>query len=134
MKQLFGAVRILWQRYLDVVLGAVLVLAGVLKGQQLVTDPSWGRVSGFPRELLMGAAAFELALGCWLLAGVYRRITRWIALAWFTSLAAAVLAQEIGGAPSCACFGELHTHPGQIFVFDVAAVAALWLWSPKDRS
>jgi len=77
-----------WHRYLDVVLGAVLVLAGVLKGQQLLADPSVGRASGLPRELLLGASAFELAFGCWLLAALYRRLTRWLALAWFTSLAA----------------------------------------------
>ncbi len=122
------------QRYLDVALGAVLVLAGVLKGQQLLADPSVGRASGFPRELLIGASAFELAFGCWLLAGLYRRLTRWLALSWFTSLAAVASAQALGGAPSCACLGELHTHPWFMFAFDVAAVAALWTWTPHDHS
>jgi hypothetical protein len=121
-------------RYLDVVLGAVLLLAGVLKGQQLLTDPSVGRATGFPRELLIGAAAFELAFGCWLLAGLYRRVTRWLALAWFTSLAAVALAQVFGGVPACPCFGELHAHPWLMFAFDVVGVAALWTWTPNDRS
>jgi uncharacterized membrane protein YphA (DoxX/SURF4 family) len=123
-----------WHRYLNVLLGAVLVLAGVLKAQQLLTDPSVGRASGIPRELLIGASAFELAFGCWLLAGLYRRLTRWLALGWFTSLAAVVLAQALGGAPSCACFGELHAHPWLMFAFDVAAVAALGMWTPNDHS
>jgi hypothetical protein len=68
------AARTFLQSYLDVILGAVLVLAGALKGQQLLTDPSAGRASGFPRELLIGASAFELAFGCWLLGGMYRRL------------------------------------------------------------
>ena len=127
------AVRTVWQRYLDVGLGAVLVLAGALKGQQLLTDPSVGRATGFPREVLIGAAVFELAFGCWLLAGLYRRLSRWIALAWFTCLAAVALAQALGGAPSCACLGELHTHPWLMFSFDVVAVAALWMWSPNGH-
>ncbi|MGH7172658.1 MAG: MauE/DoxX family redox-associated membrane protein, partial [Gemmataceae bacterium] len=127
------AVRRFFAGYLDVVLGAVLVLAGALKGQQLLTDPSVGRATGFPRELLIGAAAFELAFGCWLLAGLYRRLTRWLALAWFTSLAAVALAQALGGAPACPCFGELHTHPWLIFAFDVLAVAALRMWSPNSH-
>jgi hypothetical protein len=117
-------------RYLDVVLGAVLVLAGALKAQQLLADPSVGRASGLPRWLLLGASAFELAFGCWMLAGLVRRPTRWLALGWFTSLAAVSLAQAVGGAPSCACFGELHIHPWLMFSFDVAAVAALWMWMP----
>lgn len=115
----------LLQYYLDVILGAVLVLAGALKGQQLLTDPSAGRASGFPRELLIGASAFELAFGCWMLAGLYRRLTCWLALGWFTSLSAVALAQAMGGAPSCACLGELYTDPWLMFVFDLSAVAAL---------
>lgn len=117
-------------RHLDVILGAVLVLAGALKGQQLLMDPSAGRASGFPRELLIAASAFELGFGCWLLGGLYRRLTRWLALGWFTSLAAVALAQAMGGAPSCACLGELHTNPWLMFAFDVASVAALWPWGP----
>jgi hypothetical protein len=58
------------QRYLDVILGAVLVLAGALKGQHLLTDPSAGRVSGIPRALLIGVATFEMVFGSWLLAGL----------------------------------------------------------------
>ncbi len=114
------------------ILGAILVLAGALKGHQLLTDPSVGLATGFPRELLIGASAFELAFGCWLLGGLYRRLTRWMALAWFTSLAAVALAQAVGGAPSCACLGELHTHPWIMFTIDVASVVALWMWSPYD--
>ncbi|HTU91558.1 MAG TPA: hypothetical protein VMF69_15855, partial [Gemmataceae bacterium] len=115
-------------------MGAVLLLAGALKGQQLLMDPSAGRTSGFSRELLIGASAFELAFGYWLLAGLYRRLTRWLALGWFTSLAAVALAQALGGAPSCACLGALHAHPWLMFASDVAAVAALWMWSPSDLS
>jgi hypothetical protein len=129
--------RVAWtflQRYLGVVLGAVLLLAGALKGQQLLTDPSAGRASGFPRELLIGASAFELAFGCWMLAGLYRRLTRWLSIGWFTSLAAVALAQALGGAPTCACLGELHVHPWLMFAFDVLSVAALWMWSPAIHS
>jgi len=127
-------VQTFFQHNLDVILGAVLVLAGALKGQQLLTDPSAGRASGFPRELLIAASAFELAFGCWLLAGLYRRLTRWLTLGWFTSLAAVALAQAIGGAPSCACLGKLNTSPWLMFAFDVAAVATLWMWCPIDPS
>jgi hypothetical protein len=119
-------------RYLDVALGAALLLAGALKTQHLLVNPSAGRVSGFPREVLIGAAAFELTFGCWLLAGLYRRLTRYLALAWFTSLAAA-LAQAIGGVSSCACLGELRTSPWLMLSFDVAALAALHAWSPNDH-
>jgi hypothetical protein len=124
----------LWHRYLDVLLGAVLLTAGILKGWQLLTDPSVGRAAGFPREVLLGATAFELAFGCWLLAGLYRHLTRWIALAWFTSLAAVALAQAVGGAPSYACLGAIHTNPWWMFAFDGFAVAALGLWSPHESS
>lgn len=124
------AARTFLQCYLDVILGAILVLAGALKGQQLLADPSAGRASGFPRDLLIGASAFELAFGCWLMGGLYRRLTRWLALGWFTNLAAVALAQAMGGAPSCACLGELRTDPWLMCAFDVVAVAALLMWSP----
>lgn len=128
------SVRNCLHRYLDVVLGVVLVLAGALKEQQLLTDLSATRASGFPRELLIGESAFELAFGCWLLAGLYRRLTRWLALYWFTILAAVALAQAVDGVPSCACLGELHTSPWLMFAFDVAAVSALRMWSPHEPS
>jgi hypothetical protein len=115
-------------------LGAVLLTAGILKGWQLLTDPSVGRAAGFPREVLLAATAFELAFGSWLLAGLYRHLTRWIALAWFTSLAAVALAQAAGGAPSCACLGAIHANPWLMFAFDVVAVVALGWWSPHDSS
>ncbi len=127
-----GRGRLVWG-HLDAVLGIVLVLAGTLKGRQLLADPSWEGGLGFPRELLLGTAAFELAFGCWLLIGLYRCLTRWLALAWFTGLAAVALAQALGGAPACPCLGELQTYPLVVFAFDVAAVAALGWWAPKDR-
>jgi hypothetical protein len=118
------ALRLVWQQYLDVVLGAVLALAGVLKAEQLLTDPLAGRGGGFPRWLLYTVAAFELTFGLWMLGGLYRHVTRWLALLWFTSLAAVSLAQAVNGVPSCACFGKLSRHPALMFAFDVAAVAA----------
>lgn len=75
-----------------------------------------------------------MAFGCWLLAGLYRRLTRWMALAWFVSLAAVTLAHALGGVPSCACFGRLPTQPWLMFAFDVGAVVALWMWSPYSYS
>ncbi|HEY7428720.1 MAG TPA: hypothetical protein VH682_31105 [Gemmataceae bacterium] len=123
-----------WHCYLDAVLGAVLALAGFLKGQQLLINPFVGRAGGFPHWLLIGAAAFELSFGFWLLVGLYRHLTRWLALLWFTSLAAVALAQVMGGDAFCACFGELHTSPRLMFLFDVAAVTALWCRSPHNIS
>jgi hypothetical protein len=132
--KLAGAAWEVLQRYLDTVLGAVLVLAGVLKAHQLITDPSAVRLSWLPRELVIGSAAFELAFGCWLLGGLYRRLRRWLALIWFTILAAVALIQAVGGAPACACFGELRVHPWLMFSCDVGALAALWTWSSHDYS
>ena len=57
------AVKLALQRYLDIFLGAVLVLAGGLKSYQLLTNPSTARMLMFPHELVIGAAVFELALG-----------------------------------------------------------------------
>src|SRR5579871_6168283 len=96
-------------RHVDVVLGIVLALAGTLKGQQVLADSFGGLASAAPRALLV-AAALEIAFGCWLVAGLCRRITRWIAVVWFTSLAAVALASAIDGADSCGCLrSEEHT-------------------------
>ncbi len=120
-------------QYLDVVLGVVLGLAGVLKARQLFENPLLGRGDGMPRWLLVCVAAFELAFGLWLLAGLYRRVTRWLCLVWFTSLAAVALAQALGGVASCACFGDLHTQPWLMFLFDGAAVVLLWTKTPDNH-
>jgi len=127
-----AALGVLYQ-YLDIVLGAVLTLAGVLKARQLLENPLVGRAGGLPRWLLFCVAAFELGFGLWLLAGLYRRATRWLCLLWFTSLAAVALAQALGGVASCACFGDLHTHPLLMFLFDGTAVVLLWNWTPRDH-
>jgi hypothetical protein len=84
--------------------------------------------------MLIAATGFELAFGCWLVAGTYRCLTRWIALGWFTSLAGVAFTQAVGGAPSCACLGQVHADPWLMFAFDGLAVLALWMWSTNDLS
>jgi hypothetical protein len=128
-----AAVLALAYKNLDIELGLLLGSAGALKAQQLIDHPTIGHGGGIPRPILIFVASFELIFALWLLAGLYRRTTRWLCLFWFTCLAAAAMAQAMGGVGSCACFGDLHAHPWFMFFFDVAIVGLLWAWRPNDR-
>jgi hypothetical protein len=118
-------------RILPATLGLVLLTAAALKVHQLTTGRV-GESSLFTsRWSLIGLIELELALGVWLLLGHYPRQARWLALACFSGFGAMSLQQGLTGKASCSCFGTLPLSPWYTFLFDLAAVAALWHWHPE---
>lgn len=111
-------------RVVSVLLGSVLVTAGALKAYQLATEPV--AAVGFfgSRWLVIGLVEFELGLGLWLIAGLYARALRVVALGSFACFAVVALARMLAGERSCACFGSVEVSPYLALAFDAAAVAA----------
>jgi uncharacterized membrane protein YphA (DoxX/SURF4 family) len=123
---------------LRVGIGGVLAAAGALK----VGDPSGfaSTIAGFrivPQPLVgpmaVGLPYFELALGLYLLIGLYTRIAAIIAFAEFVIFAGAIASVVIRGIPiACGCFGQADTAQASWLdvVRDVAlaALAAVVAW------
>lgn len=131
-----------------VVVGGVLVAAGMLKGYQLLADPlevawgwmpplSWWDVDLVSRLLRsrwfsVGLVQFEVLFGLWLVWGFYARLTRLAAIAWFGVLAAVAAFRAFSGEPHCGCFGRLAVAPWHAFALDVLAVGALLFFAPPS--
>ena len=107
---------------------SLLLIAAILKGAQLVSDPTTSLGSTWDRTLLPLQIAMELGLGLFVLSGLYWRLICWMALLLFTLFAAYSAYLAVNGAASCGCFGLVKIHPWWMFVLDLAVVTGL-AWS-----
>lgn len=118
-------------RGVPVLVGVILLTAAVLKAHQLATSPT-REISIFTtRWFLIGLVELELALGLWLLSAVYPKQARVAALAVFAGFCSVSLYQALSGEHSCGCFGNLPINPWYTLLFDLAAAAMLWRWTPE---
>jgi hypothetical protein len=103
----------------------VLIAAAVLKGYELLYDPS-PRVGALASRWAAAIAVeIELLLGLCLLAGLWPRVVRWVAFACFIGFSAFSAYKLAAGETSCGCFGKVRVHPGVMLAFDAAAAVAL---------
>jgi hypothetical protein len=115
---------------LAILLGLVLLTATVLKGYQIVTETVPGRGAFSSQWFLLGVVGFELGLGLWLLAGLHPASTRWVTLACFGCYLGVALNQVWSGEVSCGCLGKVAVTPQYMLIFDLVAIAALWVTRP----
>jgi hypothetical protein len=110
-------------------LGLVVLTAALAKCHELCTEPTFGTTLLTSRVFLSSFVCVEFAFGCWLVSGLAPSVTRVTASLWFAVLAAVSLSSMLAAESTCAgCFGRLARIPAwAMFVFDVAAVSALWL-------
>ncbi len=93
------------------VLGLLLLTAAVLKGHELLTVPMANEDLGSWWPFVIFQVEFKLALGIWLLSGLFN------ALAWLVSLlclglfCSITLYKGLTSAASCGCFGSIHGDP-----------------------
>jgi thiol-disulfide isomerase/thioredoxin len=117
------------------VLGVLLLTAAVLKGHELLTVPL---ANGDPwswRPFLIFQVEFELALGIWLLSGLFRRLAWLAALLCFGLFCGVTLYKGLMGATSCGCFGRVHVNPWvTLLAVDLPALAALGVLCPSAAS
>lgn len=116
-----------------ILLGVILLAAAILKGHQAATQPlaedSLFSMRWFVTAQVLGEYVFALLL----LAGVYARQVRWLAIVLFAAFAVVSAFEWAGGAESCGCFGSVQVPPYITMLFDILACVALVLCRPADR-
>ena len=113
-------------------LGLLLLTAAVLKGHELLTVPVANKDIWSWRPFLIFQVEFELAMGIWLLSGVFKRLAWLAGLLCFGLFCCVTLYKGLSGAASCGCFGRVHVNPWiTLLAIDLPAVIALSLFHPK---
>ena len=111
----------------------LLLVGAALKGHQLLTEPMANTDIWSNRYFLIFVVEFELALGIWLLSGLFKKIA-WIAtVACFSIFCCITLYKGVTGAASCGCFGKVHVNPWiTLIAIDLPCLFALLIFRPKD--
>ena len=109
------------------------MVAVALTVHQLGTEPVAGEGLLTYRWSLIAAVMVEMALGLWLVSGLYRRAAWAAGCVCFVAFGGVTLYKAVTGEASCGCFGKIEVNPWITLVLDVAAVAALWVWRPDVR-
>ncbi len=109
-----------------------LLIAAVLKGWQLLTEPVANNDIWSYRPFLILSVEFELALAIWLLSGLFKKAAWLATLLCFSAFSAITLYKGITGAESCGCFGPVHVNPWiTLFAIELPAVIALLIFRPS---
>ncbi|MHC4241723.1 MAG: MauE/DoxX family redox-associated membrane protein [Planctomycetota bacterium] len=112
-------------------LGALLIIAGALKGWQLLTEPVANNSIWTWRPFMVLQVEFGLALGIWLLSGLFKKAAWLAALICFSLFSFITLYKGLSGAESCGCFGQVHVNPWiTLFAIDIPSVIALLVFRP----
>jgi hypothetical protein len=113
-------------------LGVLLVIAALLKGHELLTLPVANADLWSYRPFLIGQVECELALGLWLLSGLWKRLAWLVSLLCFGLFCGVTLVKALTGAASCGCFGQIHLNPWiTLAAIDVPAVLLLLFFPVK---
>jgi hypothetical protein len=90
--------------------GALLLVTAGLKGYQAVTEPMAGSDIWTSRNFLILMVEFELAMGIWLVSGLFKKLA-WLAGVFaFVGFSGVTLYKGLTGAESCGCFGSVHVN------------------------
>jgi hypothetical protein len=107
------------------VLASILLIAAVLKAEELATLPLLGPGLLNQRWLLVGMVEIEVVLGGWLLLGATGRWTWATTLVLWLAFLGVAGCEGLTGAGSCGCFGRVHVNPWYTASFDLTVVLAL---------
>jgi hypothetical protein len=87
----------------------------------------------FSHTLLVLQVELELALGLWLLSGLFPKVAWLASLACFSFFSSITLYKGLTGAASCGCFGSVHVNPWiTLLAIDLPAVVALSVFRPRS--
>ncbi len=114
-------------------LGVLLIVAALLKGHQLMTEPVVDRNIWSYRPFLIFQVESELALGIWLSSKLFGRIAWFVAVLCFGLFCCVTFYKALTGTASCGCFGKVHVNPWiTLAVIDLPAVVALLTFRPRS--
>lgn len=114
--------------------GSVLLIAGGLKIQQLLTEPII--TNGFWESwaFFVIQVPLELGLGIWLLSGLFRKTAWLLTLISFAGFIGIVLYKVMTGAESCGCFGTVKVDPRiTLMAIDIPIFLALAVLRPVGQ-
>jgi hypothetical protein len=92
-------------------LAVLLLTAAIMKGWQLLTEPMSNKDIWTNRAFLILTVEFEIALGIWLLSGLFKKAAWLAAITCFSLFSFITLYKALTGAESCGCFGSVHINP-----------------------
>jgi len=104
---------------------ALLLFAAVAKSYQFVSGSPVGSGSFESRWMVLVAVQVELAVGAWLVTGLWPRTARLVVGLLFGCFAAVSAFKAAAGHGSCGCFGEVRVSPWVTFTLDAAVVLAV---------
>jgi hypothetical protein len=106
--------------------GMVLLIAAILKADQLAKDP-FANGSTFLSESESIAGVFvELSLGALLLSGIVPQISRWAGIGCFSLFFLISVIRAVSGEVSCACFGFVTVSPWLTAILDLGLLILLF--------
>jgi hypothetical protein len=108
-------------------------VAGLLKVEGM-PGPGW-TADNFRAQLAVNTAvaAGELALGAWLVSGLFPSGAWWAATGCFGLFTAINLVKILAGERNCGCFGRMQVAPGWMLALDLAVLALLWWCRPPPQ-
>jgi len=115
------------------ILGLLLLVAAIMKGWQLLVEPVANKDIWSNRLFLIFTVEFELALGIWLISGLFKKAAWLVAVVCFSLFSVITLYKGLSGADSCGCFGAVTVNPWiTLFVVDLPAVVGLLFSGAKE--
>jgi hypothetical protein len=112
-------------RWLFVIAGSLLIVAGLLKSNQLFRDLGLqGKFLTNYLHVILGVTA-EFVLGVWLLSGMFPVISRLFAIFAFGVFFLVSIDRALDGEISCGCFGNVAVTPWVTAVIDLVILTLL---------
>ena len=119
------------RRLIFPLVGVVLLVAALLKGQELLTVPSANHDIWTYRPFLVFQVVFELILAVWILSGLWKQATWCVTAACFFVFSCVTCYKGFIGADSCGCFGKIHVNPWiTLGLIDLPLLIALLTFPP----
>ncbi|MEN6386307.1 MAG: MauE/DoxX family redox-associated membrane protein [Phycisphaerales bacterium] len=114
--------------------GLVLLIASILKIQQLLTEPVLSKGFWESWVFFLIQIPLELGLAIWLLSGLFRKVAWLLGLLAFAGFIGVTLQKGIVGAESCGCFGLVHVNPWvTLTLVDIPLFLAFAIFRPKGE-
>ena len=114
--------------------GIVLLVATVLKIQQLLTEPIISKGFWESWEFFLIQIPLELGLGLWLICGLFRKAGWLLGLIAFGGFIGVTLYKGLSGAESCGCFGMVKVNPWiTLSVIDIPIFILLAIFRPNGE-
>ena len=115
------------------ILGLILLIATTLKGHQLLVEPVANNSLWTSRPILILQVECELALGIWLVSGLFPKAAWLVALGCFGLFSLITFLKGLTAAASCGCFGSVHVNPWvTLLAIDLPAVVSLGMFPARS--